>query len=327
MRFLTAFLLILFSSFSFAQDNKFEVFTQSCLDCFNFVAPSILGASNVSPAEEGLIVFDANIDKFRGYSNSTGWQNLTNKTSVDTISSTSTLGSDTDLFLINSTSGDITLTLPSAVGVSGKRLTIRKIDSSTNNVIVDPTGAETVDSLAVLYLNSQGDSVDLVSDGSDWISTNKVLNSYIKKSLINTSTTTTADTWVAPFSSSYDITLTPGEWEIGYETSLYVYKQGSPGSYTTYYGNVDIYNTTDSAQLADTLSMASIYLGTSGTIGTVFDVSRSTRVTLTASKTYQMRIRCNASSSTGACQLINGSYSGGTSGDESSGTFYAKRIR
>ena len=43
----------------------------------------------------------------------------------------------------NATSGAITVTLPSAVGIAGKRYVIRKSDASANTVTIDPAGAET----------------------------------------------------------------------------------------------------------------------------------------------------------------------------------------
>lgn len=65
---------------------------------------------------------------------------------------------DTDLLLINGTSG-VTVTMLAAASYTGKRVRIRKTDSTTGVVTI--TGVTT--------LNTQGETVHLFSDGSSWL--------------------------------------------------------------------------------------------------------------------------------------------------------------
>ena len=67
----------------------------------------------------------------------------------------------------NCGAGDITLTLPAASGNSGMILKIKKI-STSNNVILDGNGSETIDSQLNITLESPLAAVSLICDGSNW---------------------------------------------------------------------------------------------------------------------------------------------------------------
>ena len=75
--------------------------------------------------------------------------------------------------LCDASSGAFTVTLPTASGISGKQIIIKKIDSSANAITIDGDGAETIDGSATQSLPSQYDYLSMHSDGSNW-----VLNSY-----------------------------------------------------------------------------------------------------------------------------------------------------
>ena len=69
----------------------------------------------------------------------------------------------------DATSASFTVTLPSASDAgTGKLMTIKKIDSSTNVVTLDGNGSDTIDDLANLVLRRQFEAVTLVCDGSEW---------------------------------------------------------------------------------------------------------------------------------------------------------------
>ena len=89
------------------------------------------------------------------------------------ISPTETIGLIT--ILCNATSGNITVSLPTAVG-SEAAFNIKKIDSSTNTVIIDPSGAETIDGEATVTIYDDDDFVQVQSDGTNWVITNLKLN-------------------------------------------------------------------------------------------------------------------------------------------------------
>ena len=89
------------------------------------------------------------------------------------ISPTETIGLIT--ILCNATSGNITVSLPTAVA-SEAAFNIKKIDSSSNTVIIDPNGAETIDGEATVTIYDDDDFVQVQSDGTNWVITNLKLN-------------------------------------------------------------------------------------------------------------------------------------------------------
>ena len=73
-----------------------------------------------------------------------------------------------DFVIVDSTSGNITITLPTAVGIETAIIDISKEDSSTNTVIIQPDGAETINGNATLTIQFQNSNATLFSDGSNW---------------------------------------------------------------------------------------------------------------------------------------------------------------
>lgn len=65
---------LVFSFSAHAEDYKYSLL--SCTDCFNFTAPQIFGAENINPAEIGLIVYDNNLNAFRGFTSGGSWVSL-----------------------------------------------------------------------------------------------------------------------------------------------------------------------------------------------------------------------------------------------------------
>ena len=73
------------------------------------------------------------------------------------------------LILVDATAGPVTITLlASATAGDGFRIVVKKVDSSANAVTVDGNASETIDGAATSTLSTQYDSVNLVSDGSNW---------------------------------------------------------------------------------------------------------------------------------------------------------------
>ena len=84
--------------------------------------------------------------------------------------STTANGFDNTLF-VQTTSGAITVTLPTAVGVGGRCYFVadEEGDASTNNVTVLPTGAETIDGLASVTIDQDYGGFVFQSNGANWI--------------------------------------------------------------------------------------------------------------------------------------------------------------
>lgn len=87
---------------------------------------------------------------------------------ITSTDSNLTLGIDDCVILCNAGSNSITISLPDASGISGRIYTIKKIDSSTNNVTISAYGSQTIDGSNSYVLNSQYKYVTIISDGSNW---------------------------------------------------------------------------------------------------------------------------------------------------------------
>lgn len=76
---------------------------------------------------------------------------------------------DTDgLILMSASGGARTVTLLSAAGRTGREITVKKTDSSSNAVTIDAAGSETLDGSATVTLDQQHDARTYRSDGSNW---------------------------------------------------------------------------------------------------------------------------------------------------------------
>jgi hypothetical protein len=70
----------------------------------------------------------------------------------------------------------ITLTLPTAVGISGRQYTIKKVDYSLNNfVTIATTSNQNIDGLSSWILFNRSQELTVVSDGANW----KVMNTSV----------------------------------------------------------------------------------------------------------------------------------------------------
>ena len=78
------------------------------------------------------------------------------------------LGTATDVILADTSTGPITISLPTAANASGKLFWIKKIDASANLVTIDPDGSECIDNELLISLCNEGDTVQIVSNGSQW---------------------------------------------------------------------------------------------------------------------------------------------------------------
>lgn len=70
--------------------------------------------------------------------------------------------------LCDATSGNVTGTLPTAVGISGRIYNFKKIDSSGNSCILATTSSQTIDGSTTNTITTQYNSRTLVSDGANW---------------------------------------------------------------------------------------------------------------------------------------------------------------
>lgn len=118
------------------------------------------------------------------------------------ISSTYTLLS-TD-FLVDCTSNSFTVSLPSAVGITGKIYQIK--NSGSGIITIDANGSETIDGSLTKTLN-QNDVIQITSNGTNWIvtggiGTNVISNSAKSGSVNSASFTGNPKTYNVVFSSA-----------------------------------------------------------------------------------------------------------------------------
>ena len=89
-------------------------------------------------------------------------------TRVHTVNSDITLGIDHHIVLVDASSGNKTITLPDASTCSGRQYIIKKIDSSSNSVVITPQAGQTIDGQTSVSINTQYAIVRVVSNGSNW---------------------------------------------------------------------------------------------------------------------------------------------------------------
>lgn len=87
---------------------------------------------------------------------------------VQTVTSSMQLPLGGGIFFINASSENINLTMPSALNQLGFIYKIKKVDSSTNSVIISTVGVETIDDESQLDVADYNNAPELVSDGFNW---------------------------------------------------------------------------------------------------------------------------------------------------------------
>lgn len=94
------------------------------------------------------------------------WSDATLATSTKTSNYTIT-GTDVVIFA-NATSGNVTITLPTASANSGYRFYIKRIDGSANTCQIARSGTDAIDGQTAVSLDMQYTSLTVISDGSEW---------------------------------------------------------------------------------------------------------------------------------------------------------------
>ncbi len=90
--------------------------------------------------------------------------------SVATKTANYTLTNSDGTILADVSAGAFTLTLPTAVGITGKVFTIKYAGSTNQNrVTIDTTSSQTIDGNLTLCMTSFGDVTRLMSNGSNWV--------------------------------------------------------------------------------------------------------------------------------------------------------------
>jgi hypothetical protein len=113
----------------------------------------------------------------RSYSTDVEISNESLDFSTTEISSLTSLTQEVGLYtyLVDATSGNINVNIPSAIDNSASFI-IKKIDSSSNYVQLNGNISETIDGDAEIYLYDQYNFVQIQSDGTNWVIINEFRN-------------------------------------------------------------------------------------------------------------------------------------------------------
>lgn len=89
-------------------------------------------------------------------------------TGITTKTASYTASTNDYTILCNNTSGSITISLPSAIGCTGRVYVIKKNSTTLNNVVIDPNSSEKIDGATSKTLTNQYESIMIQSDGTNW---------------------------------------------------------------------------------------------------------------------------------------------------------------
>lgn len=112
------------------------------------------------------LVYDNSSNRWRIVGGPGGSDNLSVTTQTNT--NYTALVSD-EVILMSCGTTDRTLSLPTAVGNTGKMFYVKKIDAGVGKTIIDANSTETIDGSLTVELVSQHETATLVSDGTNWV--------------------------------------------------------------------------------------------------------------------------------------------------------------
>jgi hypothetical protein len=211
-----------------------------------------------------------------------------------------TLTSSDDVVIADASGANFTITLPTAVGIQGKRYKIKnETTDETYNVLLDGAGSETIDGLAGYYLYGTKSAVEVISDNANWeIIGNRATGVvYLKEVQTNgtegggctsgswatrtLNTVTGTDGMVTLSSNAF--TLQPG---------IYTIEAMSPG-YEVQGHKAKLRNTTDST---DDIIGTSMFTNVGSNINTYSYLFGT--INISTAKTYEIQFRCEITAAT-----------------------------
>ena len=79
-------------------------------------------------------------------------------------------GTNEVLVLVDASSGDVTVSFPTAADWEGRRISVKRTDDTSGGytVTVDGSGSEELDTGLTATIGFQWESVSFMSDGTDW---------------------------------------------------------------------------------------------------------------------------------------------------------------
>ena len=105
--------------------------------------------------------------------------NVSANRTITPVSASYTVTTSDNFVNVDATGGVRTMSIYTAVGNAGKELTFKKNDSSVNAVLLDPSGNETIDEFTIFPLTEQNQTLQIRSDGSNWVRVDKSLPNLV----------------------------------------------------------------------------------------------------------------------------------------------------
>ena len=96
------------------------------------------------------------------------WASSDDAYATSTKTANYTIGSSDTVIFADATSGNVTITLPLASGLTGYKFFIKRIDNTSNTCTVTRTSSDTIDGQASLTIDQQYTSLMVVSNGTAW---------------------------------------------------------------------------------------------------------------------------------------------------------------
>lgn len=134
--------------------------------CLIIAGTTNLGTGWVLTTADPITVGTTSLTYVQFSGNSSGGSTAWNVVTV--TSATYNMTNTNDVILADATSNSVAVTLPDPTTATKKPLNIKRIDSSTNSVSINPKNTETMDGEAIKYLYSQYDSLTFVTNGTNW---------------------------------------------------------------------------------------------------------------------------------------------------------------
>lgn len=89
------------------------------------------------------------------------------ETAARLVTESTTVGLSDGTVLVDTTAGEVVITLPDPATVTGQRFTVKRTDTGTASAVINAAGSS-VEKAASIYLFLRFSSVTLVSDGAEY---------------------------------------------------------------------------------------------------------------------------------------------------------------
>lgn len=173
------------------------------------------------------------------------------------------------------------------------------------------------------YLNSFGGSYFFLESLPDYTTLGVYDKEpeYLESEIVTTTTTTVADTEVDI--ADGELELTPGEYIIGYNVTVRTRESAGVNS-NSISGRVRI---TDSSNNYIVRTASFVVASLLANFNHFSKVSAQTKLVVTATETFKLRLTCAVSAATGDISVMSPNITGSITGPDTTGVFWAQRLK